>query len=86
MNITIPHEIGDLVYAIDYMESKETKKKFYTISSAVIYSITLHTSKEGEEHSVLLATSEGEQWGIDIPLDWINQDREVLIKKIIELL
>ena len=86
MNISIPFEIGDLVYAIDFMEAKETKKKFYTITNGVIHSITLYTSKKEVEHTVLLETSEGEEWGIDIPLDWISKDKEVLIKKIISLL
>ena len=86
MNITVPFEIGDIVYAIDYMESKETKNVFYTLTSGVISSITLYINKKGAEHTVLLETSEGEEWGIDIPLDWISKDREVLIKKIISLL
>ena len=86
MNITVPFEIGDIVYAIDYMESKETKNVFYTLTSGVISSITLYINKKGAEHTVLLETSEGEEWGIDIPLDWISKDKEVLIKKIISLL
>ena len=86
MNIAVPFEIGDMVYAIDYMESKETKNVFYTLTSGVISSITLYITKKGAEHTVLLETSEGEEWGIDIPLDWISKDKEVLIKKIISLL
>ena len=87
MNITVPFEIGDIVYAIDYMESTETNKKFYTITSAVIFSITFYTSKEEkEENNVLLETSEGEQWGMEIPLTWISKDKKDLIKKLITLL
>ena len=86
MNITVPFEIGDIVYAIDYMESKETKNVFYTLTSGVISSITFYINKKGAEHTVLLETSEGEEWGIDIPLDWISKDKQEVINKIISLL
>ena len=86
MKISVPFEIGDLVYAIDCMESKETKRIFYALTSGVISSIALYTTKKGTEHTVLLETTEGVEWGIDIPLDWISKDKEVLIKKIVNLL
>ena len=86
MKVTIPYEVGDLVYAIDYMESKDTKNKFYTITNGVISSLYFYTSKKETEYNVLLEDSNGKVWGIEIPLDYISKDKEVLIKKVIDLI